>query len=99
MTYKQGMSLVMEAANFGLDMQSQVHICVDGTRENWYPAVDCEMPPHIALWTTYETHADFMEYLVNRLGYAPMHNYNVLVPDSATGDEFIYFFYLRDDED
>ena len=99
MTYKQGLSLVREAADFGLDMQSQVHICVDGTRENWYPAIDCEMPPHIAFWLDYETWFDFLAHLNRDWGFIPTINYNERVPDSATGDESIYFFYLRDDED
>lgn len=98
MNYKQGLELVAAAASFGLDMQTQVHINTVGTPTDWYPHVDCDMPPHIAIWSDYETWCDFGEYLRDSWGYVPYSNYCEYVPESVTGDEYIYFFYLRDED-
>lgn len=87
-----------EAAVFGLDMQSQVLIELEKTPANHYPNLDCEMPPHIAFWLDYETWYDFLAHLNRVWGFIPTINYNEHVPDSATGDEDIYFFYLRDED-
>lgn len=99
MTYKQGLSLVREAADFGLDMQSQVHICVDGTRENWYPAEglnERELPPHIAIWVDWELFEDFEQHLYGMAFKDFSPNEGHRVEDSVTGDEYIYLYFLED---
>lgn len=95
MNYKQGLSLVREAAVFGLDMQSQVLIALEKTPANHYPNLDCEMPPHISIWCDWETWCDFLGHLQCEWGWVPCNNYYMETPQ-ATGDEGVHIFYLRD---